>query len=59
MSYREFTLERVIKTFNITLSEQMNLFAETPEIELSSLLTQTLEYNVPLALAMNTEKARS
>ncbi|MEA5500745.1 hypothetical protein [Limnoraphis robusta] len=59
MSYSEFTLERVVKTFNLTLSEQVNLFVEIPEVECSSFLLQTLEYNVPLALAISTEKARS
>ncbi|MEA5541754.1 hypothetical protein VB834_22245 [Limnoraphis robusta Tam1] len=59
MSYSEFTLERVVKTFNLTLLEQVNLFVEIPEVECSSFLLQTLEYNVPLALAISTEKARS
>jgi hypothetical protein len=59
MSYSEFTLERVVKTFNLTLSEQVNLFVEVPEVECSSFILQTLEYNVPLALAISTEKARS
>jgi hypothetical protein len=59
MSYSEFTLERVVKTFNLTLSEQVNLFVDIPEVECSSFLLQTLEYNVPLALAITTEKARS
>ena len=59
MSYSEFTLERVVKTFNLTLSEQVNLFVDIPEVECSSFLLQTLEYNVPLALAISTEKARS
>ncbi|WP_413161363.1 hypothetical protein ACL6C3_22700 [Capilliphycus salinus ALCB114379] len=59
MSYSEFTLDRVVKTFNLTLSEQVNLFVEIPEVECSSFLLQTLEYNVPLALAISTEKARS
>lgn len=59
MYYSEFTLERVVKTFNLTLSEQVNLFVEIPEVECSSFLLQTLEYNIPLALAISTEKARS
>lgn len=59
MSYSEFSLDKAVKNFNLTTSEQVNLFAETAEIECSSILTQTLQYNVSLALAMNTEKARS
>jgi hypothetical protein len=59
MSYSEFSLDKAVKTFKLTTSEQVNLFAETAEIECSSILSQTLQYNVSLALAMNTEKARS
>jgi len=58
MSYSEFSLERVLKTFNLTTSEKINLFANTAEAQCSEILIQTLEYNVPLALAINTEKAR-
>lgn len=59
MSYSEFSLDRVLKTFNLTTSEKINLFANTAEAQCSEILIQTLEYNVPLALAINTEKARS
>ena len=59
MSYSEFSLEKAVKTFKLITSERVNLFVETAEIECSNILTQTLQYNVPLALAMNTEKARS
>ncbi|MEG3984308.1 hypothetical protein QUA08_26455 [Microcoleus sp. T3B2] len=59
MSYSEFSLDKAVKTFKLITSERVNLFAETAEIEGSNILTQTLQYNVPLALAMNTEKARS
>jgi hypothetical protein len=59
MSYSEFSLDRAVKTFNLTTSERINLFADIVETECSSFLTQTLQYNVSLALAINTEKARS
>ncbi|MEG4275764.1 MULTISPECIES: hypothetical protein [unclassified Microcoleus] len=59
MSYSDFSLDKAVKTFKLITSERVNLFAETAEIEGSNILTQTLQYNVPLALAMNTEKARS
>ncbi|MBE9186365.1 hypothetical protein IQ270_17160 [Microcoleus sp. LEGE 07076] len=59
MSYSEFSLDRVLKTFNLTTSEKINLFAHSAEAQCSEILRQTLEYNVPLALAINTEKARS
>ena len=59
MSYSEFSLDRVLKTFNLTTSEKTNLFANSAETQCSEIFIQTLEYNVPLALAINTEKARS
>jgi len=59
MSYRQFTLATVKKNFDLTTSEEANMFAEVPAIKCSDLLAETLQYNVPLALASNTEKARS
>ena len=59
MSYSEFSLDKAVKAFKLITSERVNLFAENAEVECSNILTQTLQYNVPLALAMNTEKARS
>lgn len=59
MSYSEFSLVAVEKTFNLTISDRVNLFAETPELESSDWLKETLDYNVPIALGSNTEKARS
>ena len=59
MAYSDFTLNTVIKQFNLQLSEQLHLFSNTPELESSQYLRDTLEYNIPLALASNSEKARS
>lgn len=59
MSYSDFSLEKVKRTFQLTTSETVDLFAEVPELECSALLTEILRYNVPLALASNSEKARS
>lgn len=59
MPYSEFSLDKAVKSFNLITSERIDLFAEIPEFECSIFLTQTLQYNVSLALAMNTEKARS
>ena len=59
MSYSEFTLARVKKQFNLTTSEDTDIFAAVPELECSEYLAETLRYNVPLALASNSEKARS
>lgn len=59
MAYSDFTLERVEKAFGLTLSDNVNLFADIPELESSDWLKETLGYNVPIALGSNTEKARS
>ena len=59
MPYSDFSLEKVKRTFELTTSETVDLFGDIPELECSDLLTETLRYNVPLALASNSEKARS
>lgn len=59
MPYSDFTLERVKKAFDLTLSDKINHFVDTPDLECSDRLTETLQENVPLALASNTEKSRS
>lgn len=59
MSYSEFTLESVQIAFDLTITERANLLNNTPLAEASEFLSQLLKEFVPLALAMNTEKARS
>lgn len=59
MAYSDFTLDKVVKTFDLTLLDKVKMFASTPELECSNYLIETLDYNVPLALASNTEKSRS
>ncbi|OQY50484.1 MAG: hypothetical protein DRR08_24595 [Candidatus Parabeggiatoa sp. nov. 2] len=59
MSYSQFTLATVKKAFNLTTSEEVELFAPVSKIKCSEYLAEMLQYNVPLALASNTEKARS
>lgn len=59
MQYSQFTLANVKKAFNLTTSEDVDIFAQYGEIKCSDFLKETLKYNVPLALASNTEKARS
>jgi hypothetical protein len=59
MSYGEFTLAKVKKSFNLSTLEKPNLFVDIPEFTPSQYLTETLNYNVPLALASNSEKSRS
>jgi hypothetical protein len=59
MSYSEFKLETFIKDFNLTLREVSDLFVNAPEVKASDYLTLTIHQNLNLAVAMNTEKARS
>lgn len=59
MSYSQFTLESLKTTFGITIVELAGIFADIPEVEYSNYLTETLQYNIPLALSIASEKARS
>lgn len=60
MAYSQFTsLEMIETNFGVTITDRINLFANTPTAEPSEFLKQTLEENLALALAINTEKARS
>jgi hypothetical protein len=59
MSYSDFTLAKVIKEFGLKISDNYRMYSEIHEVEPSNLLTQTLEQNIPLGIASNTEKARS
>ena len=59
MSYSKFTLEEVLTKFDLTLVENLGKFNNLPEVTPSQLLKETLEDNIPLAVAIATEKARS
>ncbi len=59
MSYRDFTLSDIEKQFQLTIDETTNLFASLHEIAISDAFRAILDENVPLALAISTEKARS
>jgi len=59
MPYSNFTLKRIKEEFNLEIVDSSDLFSAINEIEISEYLKTTLNYNVPLALAINTEKARS
>ncbi len=59
MAYSDFTLKKVKLDFNIKTVENNSLFWNIEALEISDYLANTLKRNVPLALAINTEKARS
>ena len=60
MSYSEFTtLDKVQKVFNLSITEDRNLFTDVEGLVISDYLQQTLKEYLPLATAINTEKARA
>ena len=59
MPYSSFTLESVLQTFHLEKADIQGLFSAIEPIEPSALLTTTLARNVPLATAIDTEKAKS
>jgi hypothetical protein len=59
VAYSDFTLREAIDRFGLTLVDEPDLFGDAPEIEPGPLLRAVLPEFVPLALAINTEKARS
>lgn len=59
MSYSDFTLDRVRRSFGLTISDKVDIFSSVLELELPPLLSEIIPENIPLALASNTEKSRS
>ncbi len=59
MAYIDFTLERVETELGVTIETVANLFGAIEPLEPSAWLVQTLERLMPLALRVNSEKARS
>ncbi|AFZ25905.1 hypothetical protein Cylst_3786 [Cylindrospermum stagnale PCC 7417] len=59
MAYSDFTLSKFKKNFNIHLVEEIDLFANIEPLQFSEQLKSNLEETTELALAINTEKARS
>jgi hypothetical protein len=59
MPYSKFTLSRAVEDFDLTVREDPNLFAAIPPVVPTSLLREILIENVPWAVAVGSEKARS
>ena len=59
MAYSSFTLSQVSRTFQLETVWQPALFADIEPVEPSEELTAVLKRNLPFALAMGTEKAKS
>ncbi len=58
MSYSEFTLAKAKQAFGLTTLEKRDIFAAVAELDASNLLTETLNYNLAIALVSYSEKAR-
>ncbi|NJK69452.1 MAG: hypothetical protein HC789_06465 [Microcoleus sp. CSU_2_2] len=59
MPYSQFSVEQIKTSFGITWSRTVGLFADITEKAPSNFLQETLQFNLPLALEINSEKARS
>ena len=59
MPYSKFSLQELKQKFNITLTATPGKFNKLPEVAPSQILLEILEDNVPLAVAIGSEKARS
>ena len=59
MPYSSWTLSKVSRTFHLETVRRQGIFAGIKPVEPSAHLTATLERNLPFALAMGTEKAKS
>ena len=59
MAYSDFTLAQVQASFDLKIEERRRLFAEIAGVQPSQRLLTDLTENKPLAIAINSEKARS
>ena len=59
MAYSDFDLKKVQKDFGLQIDEQLDLFANVPPVQPSATLANALAETAQLAIAINTEKARS
>ena len=59
MPYNRFTFSEAKGKLQLQTDETVDLFADVTEVKISNFLAQFLEENVPLALAVNTEKSKS
>jgi len=59
MSDGEFTLSQLESEFSLILQERVEIFKDIKPVTPSQLLREILEENIPLALEIDTEKARS
>ena len=59
MAYSDFDLKKVRNDFGLRIDEQPDLFADVTPVQPGATLANTLAETAHLAIAINTEKARS
>lgn len=59
MAYSDFDLKKAQKDFGLQIDEQLDLFADVAPVPPSAMLANALAETAQLAIAINTEKARS
>ena len=59
MPYSNFTFDSVRETFQLETVQTRGTFSDTEPVEPSAYLTEGLKRNVPFAVAIGTEKAKS
>ncbi len=59
MAYSDFDLKKVKSEFSLKIVETEDLFSSVKDVEISDFLADILKNNVPIALAIGTEKASS
>lgn len=59
MPYSDFDLRKVKNELGVKLIERQNVFSAVKPVDISPILSEILKENIPLARAINTEKARS
>jgi len=59
MAYNDFSIKQVKENFNLNIIENKDLFGHISPIQTNESFKSKLSENVPLALAINTGKARS
>lgn len=59
MAYSDFSLRKAKATFDLNIIESQNVFSHLSEVAIAEDFKNSLKENTTLALAINTEKARS
>ncbi len=59
MPYSDFNLKKIKDELHIKIIEQQSIFDNIQAVAISDTLKSNLDENIPLAISINTEKARS